>query len=167
MFYSGFCLDGEEELFHEFLPQYGDSFVAGFSYGSIAALRRALSDTAANKLILLSPAYYAHKDKTFKEAQLAAFLADAALYRLKLLKKSGLSMEDGEKYGKDGTAEELKELLYFDWNRAAFDTLAQRGVKIEVFIGENDRVVEPDASAGFFEEFATVYRLKNKNHILR
>lgn len=166
MFYSGFCLDGEEELFHEFLPQYGDSFVSGFSYGSIAALQKALSDSSTNRLILLSPAYYAHKSEAFKEAQLTAFLADSALYRLKLLKKSGLSVEDGEKYAKEGTVEELKELLYFDWNRSAFDTLTQRDVKIEVFIGENDRVVEPDASASFFEEFATVYRLKNKNHIL-
>jgi len=166
VFYSGFCLEGEEALFHEFLPQYGD-FMSGFSYGAISAVREAVLDKEIKRLILLSPAYYAHTNEAFREAQIAAFEADAELYKLKLLKKSGLSVEDGVRYGKDSSLTELRELLYFDWRGAGLDTLKKRGVKIEVFIGEADRVVDPYASADFFEEFADVYRLKNKNHILR
>ena len=42
-----------------------------------------------------------------------------------------------------------------------------RGVAIEVFIGTADRVVESLASKEFFEKFAKVYMLENKNHVLR
>jgi len=166
VFYSGFCLNGEEGLFDEFLPSFGE-YVAGFSYGSIAALRFAAQNKEVTKLILLSPAYYTHKSADFKEAQIAAFEADPALYRLKLLKKSGLREEEGKRYGALGTSAQLRELLYFDWSASEIVSLFERGVKIEVFIGGNDRVVEPEASAEFFRRYATVYYLKNKNHILR
>lgn len=166
MFYSGFCLDGEEGLFDEYLPAFGD-FVAGFSYGSIKAVRYALQNDSVKSLLLLSPAYYTHKDNEFIEAQLAAFEADPALYKLKLLKKSGLKEEEGERYGKEGAIEELKELLYFDWRTAGLDVLKERGVKIEVFIGGGDRVVEPLPSQKFFEKYAKVHWLENKNHVLR
>lgn len=142
-------------------------FVAGFSYGSIAATRYALAHEDVKRLILLSPAYYTHKDDEFRSVQLTAFEADSDLYALKLLKKSGLSAEDGAKYGQQGTKEQLRELLYFDWNMAGLDELVQRGVSIEVFIGDNDRVVEPLVSKEFFEKFAKVYMLENKNHVLR
>lgn len=166
MFYSGFCLHGEERLFDMYLPAFGD-FVAGFSYGSIGALKYALKDESVKSLILLSPAYYTHKDKEFKETQLSAFEADPALYKLKLLKKSGLKEEEGELYGQEGTAQELRELLFFEWHGAELTALANRGVQIEVFIGSGDRVVEPQPSSDFFTQFAKVYTLENKNHILR
>jgi len=166
VFYSGFCLHGEERLFDSYLPAFGD-FMAGFSYGSIDATKRAIEDKSVKSLILLSPAYYSHKDEEFKKAQLCAFEADPALYKLKLLKKSGLKEEEGELYGRDGTADELKDLLFFDWSSVGLSELADRGVRIEVFIGSNDRVVEPEASAEFFGQFAKIYMLENKNHILR
>lgn len=166
MFYSGFCLHGEEGLFDSYLPAFGD-FVAGFSYGSIGAVRYALENENVKTLLLLSPAYYSHKDNDFREAQLAAFEADPALYKLKLLKKSGLKEEEGERYGKDGTIDELRELLYFDWSNAGLDVLRARGVAIEVFIGGADRVVEPMPSKDFFAKYAKAYLLDGKNHILR
>lgn len=166
MFYSGFCLCGEEEIFHEYLPAFG-SYVCGFSYGAIGALKYALKEQSVKNLILLSPAYYAHQEDAFKEAQLAAFESDKELYRLKLLKKSGFDERECELYAKEGAYEELLELLYFDWNTARLEMLADRGVKIEVFIGSADGIVEPEASAEFFGHFAKVYTLENKNHILR
>lgn len=166
MFYSGFCLCGEEEIFHEYLPAFG-SHVSGFSYGAIEALKYALKEQSVKNLILLSPAYYAHKEDAFKEAQLTAFANDKELYRLKLLKKSGFEERERELYAKEGAYEELSELLYFDWSAAGLETIADRGVNIEVFIGSADRVVEPEASAEFFGRFAKVYTLDNKNHILR
>jgi len=166
VFYSGFCLHGEERLFDLYLPAFGD-FVAGFSYGAIGAIKYALDNESVKNIILLSPAYYAHKEQEFKETQLAAFEADPNLYKLKLLKKSGLKEEESELYGKDGTIEELRELLFFDWNSANLASLIDRGIKVEVFIGSGDRVVEPHASSEFFGQFAKVYTLENKNHILR
>lgn len=166
MFYSGFSLCGEEEIFHEYIPAFG-SFVSGFSYGAIAALKYAIKEQSVKSLILLSPAYYTHKDNAFKEAQLAAFTADKELYQIKLLKKSGFKEDEYKLYAKEGRYEELSELLYFDWSTIKIETLISRGVNIEVFIGKNDKVVEPKASAEFFECFAKVYTLDNKNHILR
>ena len=166
MFYSGFCLDKEEALFDGYLPAFGD-FVAGFSYGSIKAVHHAIKDESVKKLLLLSPAYYSHKDNVFKDAQISAFEADPHLYKNKLLKKSGLKEEEGAAYAKDSSSDELRELLYFDWAVAGLDTLKDRGVDIEVFIGSSDRVVEPSASNEFFSKYARVYLLENKNHILR
>ncbi len=166
MFYSGFCLSGEEGLFEPYLPAFGD-FVAGFSYGAIKAVKYALKDESVKNLILLSPAYYSHKSDDFKSAQIAAFEADPGLYKLKLLKKSGLTEEEAQRYGKEGSVEELEELLYFEWDYAGLDALRQRGVRIEVFIGSLDRVVEIVPSQNFFSKYAKVHLLEGKNHILR
>lgn len=165
-FFSGFCLSGEESLFDAFLPMEG-AFVAGFSYGSISAVRYALEHDDIKRVLLLSPAYYTHKDDEFKKTQLAAFENDKELYALKLLKKSGLSAEEGTRYRHLGTKEQLDELLFFDWNKAGLESLINRSVQIEVFIGAADRVVEPLASKEFFEKFAKVYMFDNKNHVLR
>lgn len=167
-FFSGFCLAGEEELFDEYLPAYG-SFVSGFSYGAQKALRYAITDESVKKLILLSPAFYSHKEEAFKEAQIAAFVSNPKLYALKLLKKSGLKDEERLKYEADGTKEELTGLLYFEWMAEDFKRLIDRGVSIEVFAGLADKVVEQREAAEFFMGIENIkfYRLENKNHILR
>ena len=167
-FFSGFCLAGEEELFDEYLPAYG-SFVSGFSYGAQKALRYAITDESIKKLILLSPAFYSHKEEAFKEAQIAAFVSNPKLYALKLLKKSGLKDEERLKYEANGTKEELTELLYFEWRAEDFNRLIDRGASIEVFTGLVDRVVEQASAIEFFESFGKIklYKLENKNHILR
>jgi pimeloyl-ACP methyl ester carboxylesterase len=166
-FFSGFCVEGERELFAEYLPPK-EAYVAGFSYGAIEAIEYAASTKEfLKKLILLSPAYYAHKDEEFCAAQYAAFIADPELYRIKLLKRSGLDEETAAKYAKMGTKEELDKLLHFKWPLHLFEELAKKGVEIEIYIGRGDRVVESDASSEFFRQFGTVYYIKNKNHFLR
>lgn len=166
-FFSGFCLEGEGELFSDFIPPK-IATIAGFSYGAICAYEHALATKEFfKKLILLSPAYYAHTDEEFKQQQINAFRSDPDLYKLKLLKKSGFSEETAQKYSKDGTIDELEKLLYFDWAVDGFDKLKKNGVEIEVYIGSNDRVVDPNSSMEFFKQFATVYFIKGKNHFLR
>jgi len=166
-FFSGFCVDGEAELFAEFFPPK-EAFIAGFSYGAIEAIEYAVStEEFFKKLILLSPAYYAHKDDEFRDMQHGAFVADAELYRLKLLKRSGLDETMAAKYAKMGTKEELCKLLYFAWSQELFDELKAKGVDIEIYIGSGDRVVDSEPSAEFFRAHGTVYYMKNKNHFLR
>ena len=165
-FFSGFCVSGESELFVDFLPKK-EAFICGFSFGAINAFEHALTTKEFfKKLILLSPAFYCQTDDKFKEQQLAAFKADEELYKIKLLKKSGLDEESGKKYGVNGSAEQLEKLLYFGWDKSGFEKLSKMGVKIEVYIGSNDRVVDPNRSVEFFKEHATVYLLKDKNHFL-
>jgi len=164
MFFSGFCLSGEKELFSEYLNQKEES-IAGFSYGAIGALKKAF-ELRPKRLILLSPAFYAYKDSSFKEQQIKAFETDRELYMLKLLKKSGLSEEEGRRFGKEGSSEQLRELLYFEWQKSPIKELSVT-TKIEIYIGTNDRVVEPESAIEFFSKFGELKILKDKNHILR
>jgi pimeloyl-ACP methyl ester carboxylesterase len=166
-FFSGFCVEGESELFSDFIQPKVEAIV-GFSYGAIGAFEYAMQRKEFfKKLILLSPAYYAHTSEEFKTQQLSAFKVDPDLYKIKLLKKSGLNEADGQKYGKEGTKDELEKLLYYTWPTEGFEKLKKNGVEIEVFIGANDRVVDPNVSMEFFKQHATVYFIKDKNHFLR
>jgi len=47
------------------------------------------------------------------------------------------------------------------------DILKQRGVKIEVYLGECDKITNSQANYDFFKKFATVYYIKNVGHILK
>lgn len=166
-YFSGFCLHEEVSLFSEFIPQ-DEACIVGFSYGAIGATK--FAQTTSNffkKLILLSPAFYCHTTDEFKVQQLQNFVENPELYALKLLKKTGFDESYRSKFGVIGTSDELKELLYFDWGAQKFDDLLKKNIKIEVFIGGQDRVVDPNASMNFFKNFSTVYCMKNKNHFLR
>ena len=44
--------------------------------------------------------------------------------------------------------------------------LINKGVKIEVFIGEEDKIIEAQKAKDFFVKYATVYFIKNVGHIL-
>ena len=41
-----------------------------------------------------------------------------------------------------------------------------RRIKIEVFLGQNDKIIDSLAAKDFFKEFATVYYFKDKGHLL-
>jgi dienelactone hydrolase len=166
VFFSGFALCGEESLFKDYYDD-GDS-VCGFSYGAQKAFLYAKNNSFVKRLILLSPAFYAQKTEEFKEAQMAAYTQNPALYRLKLLKKSGLNPDEIDSFKSDSTIEELRELLYFEWSEEDVKSMLERGVQIDVYIGGEDGVVEPEPSFGFFgRSGAKTVWLENKNHILR
>ncbi len=166
-FFSGFCLNGEEGLFSEFLPQR-EACIAGFSYGATKALEYALNTNEFfKKLVLLSPAFYEHTTTEFRQVQLENFKSNPELYALKLMKKSGLSEQDRDKYGQMGTYKQLEELLNYKWSTDGLEKLLANRVEIEIYIGSDDRVVDPHKSMEFFKNFGTVYFIKNKNHCLR
>ena len=167
MFFSGFSLCGEELLFKDYYEDDGEN-ACGFSYGAQKAFLYTKSNPHIKRLTLLSPAFYMQKTEEFKEIQIAAFVQNPDLYRLKLLKKSGLNPEETAKYGADATAPELRELLYFEWEAEDIKAMLERRVQIEVYIGGKDGVVEPKPSFGFFEHCgAKTVWLEDKNHILR
>ena len=167
MFFSGFCLSGEEGLFSEYFDSSSDA-VCGFSYGAQKAFSYSQKNPDIKRLILLSPAFYMQKTDEFREAQIGVFADNPELYRLKLLKKSGFAADEMTAYQADGTADALRELLYFRWDNEELNKLAMQGVQIEVYIGSKDGVVEPKPSYEFFKNcgLKTVW-LENKNHILR
>lgn len=167
MYFSGFCLSGEEGLFAEYFDPSSDA-VCGFSYGAQKAFLYAQKTPDIKRLILLSPAFYMQKTDEFRGAQIGVFVDNPELYGLKLLKKSGLTTDEMTTYQTDGTVDALRELLYFRWDNEELNKLAMQGVQIEVHIGSKDGVVEPKPSYEFFKNcgLKTIW-LENKNHILR
>ncbi len=166
-YFSGFCFEDEEKLFEEYILK-NDFTVSGFSYGAIKAFEKVLnSNTRVDKLQLFSPAFFQNKNEKFKRMQLMFFKKDARAYCDNFLKNTLYpSHKDIESYLKIGTYEQLKELLYYEWDEEKLKKVLEKGTKIEVFLGSDDKIIDTLKAKEFFVNFATVYYIKNKGHIL-
>lgn len=71
------------------------------------------------------------------------------------------------KYFKSGTLEELEELLYFQWSESELGELVKNGVKINVFLGGEDKIIPPLEAKEFFLPYSQVFFYKDFNHCLR
>ena len=166
-FYSGFSLQNEKELFKEYL--HTNSYeVAGFSYGAIKAFNFAInSKLRIDTLTLLSPAFFQDKDKRFKRLQLLSFKKDRQNYTKNFLKNCAYPCnKDLSSYLKEGSYEELDELLNFTWDENLLKELNKRSVNIEVHLGALDKIIDAKKAYEFFKPYATIYYYKNKGHIL-
>ena len=166
-YFSGFCLENEEKLFNEYIIK-NDFTISGFSYGAIKAFEEVLnSNQRVDKLQLFSPAFFQTKDKKFKRMQLMFFKKDANIYCNNFLKNiTNPSNIDCNKYFTQGSYEELDELLNYEWSDEKLNSLVQKGTKIEVFLGSEDKIVESLKAKEFFIKYATVYYIKDVGHIL-
>ncbi len=167
-FYSGFGFKNEKDLFKDILPKNG-FFVAGFSKGSIEAFEYVKnSKKRVDKLILISPAFFQKKDEKFKRLQLLSFKKDFKKYMLNFYKNVLYpSKIDIKEYQTDGDFNQLEKLLYYKWSKDSLKEIRSRGVDIEVYLGEKDKIINPIEAYDFFKSFATVYYIKNVGHILR
>jgi hypothetical protein len=159
-YFSGFCLCGEEKLFEDYLD-CGEFCVAGFSRGAQKALDFVLNTKERiDKLQLFSPAFFDVK-KIFVDKNLEEFRKNKENYAKKFLKKAGL---DNFKFlcEKNCSESELEALFSYDWKK-----IEKANLKIEVFIGEKDLIVNPKKSYEFFKKYANVYMIKKANHFLR
>lgn len=166
-FFSGFCFSNECELFLDYLEK-NDFTISGFSYGAIKAFQKVLkSETRVDKLQLFSPAFFQTKDEKFKKMQLMFFKKDEEQYIKNFLGnvKSPI-YKDIDKYFQKGNIEELKELLEFVWSKDDLKKLNSKGVKIEVFLGAKDLIIDSNEAKDFFKDFAMVYYFKDKGHLL-
>lgn len=172
-FFSGFCLKGEEELFSDYLID-NDFTVSGFSYGAIKAFEYVLnSKKRVDTLQLFSPAFFQTKDKKFKRMQVMYFQKDEktycdnflenSVYPYNLEKNNTFNMSN---YFTKGTLEELEELLNYTWDEDKINSILKKGTKIEVYLGEKDKIIDSKAALEFFRNFSTVYFMKEKGHIL-
>lgn len=166
-YFSGFCLENEQELFSEYLIN-NDFTVSGFSYGAIKAFEEVLhSSQRVDKLQLFSPAFFQTQDKKFKRMQLMFFKKDAQAYCDNFLENIAYpEKKDTSKYFKLGTYEELEELLMYQWSEKKLQELLDKGVQIEVYLGEKDKIIDSQKANDFFKNYATVYYIKEKGHIL-
>ena len=102
----------------------------------------------------------------------STFLEFDNIIRLSSTKKTELRgsrqsiRDDISKYFKLGSIEELQELLYYEWSEEKLQKLIEKGVKIEVYLGGNDKIIDASKAQEFFKEFATVYYIKEKGHLL-
>ena len=166
-YFSGFCFFEESELFKDYIIQ-NDFTVSGFSFGAIKAFEEVLtSNNRVDKLQLFSPAFFQTQNEKFKRTQIMYFKKDANAYCQTFLSNvlSPLDL-DISKYFKLGSIEELQELLYYEWGEEKLQKLIEKGVKIEVYLGGNDKIIDASKAQEFFKEFATVYYIKEKGHLL-
>ncbi len=166
-FCSGFCLQGEEELFERFL--YRSEFtVAGFSKGAIEAIELVLnSKNRVDSLQLFSPAFFQDKDERFKRAQLLHFKKDRESYIKNFLKNVAYpSKIELDRYYREGSYDELKMLLEYRYKKEDLQKIGDRGVLIEVYVADDDIIVDANTVVEFFKDFATIYRQKRGGHTL-
>ncbi len=157
-YFSGFCLCGEKELFTEFLED-GEFVAAGFSYGAQKALDYVLSShERIDKLQLISPAFFNYPQKII-DLNLKAFENDKKKYIENFIKKAGFF---NEKYICECTIDDLKALFTFNWEKIK----QLNNVKIEIFLGEFDKIIALKQAVEFFKQYGDVYLIKKANHFL-
>jgi len=167
LYFSGFSLQNEKELFKEYLTK-SNYQVSGFSYGAIKAFEYLLSTTQrVDKLILLSPAFFQENDHKFIRIQLLHYKKNSSLYTENFLKNISYPCNmDLTKYLKEDSYEDLKKLLTYRWEEEKLNQLKQRAIDIEVHLGGLDKIINHKKAYEFFKPFATIYYYKNKGHTL-
>jgi len=166
-YFSGFCFKNESELFNDYLIN-NDFTISGFSYGAVKAFEEALSTKKrVDKLQLFSPAFFQIFDDKFKRTQLMYFKKDANAYCNNFLSNVIYPLQiDISKYFELGAIEQLEELLNYNWSEEKLQKLLDKGTKIEVYLGGVDKIIDASKAKDFFKNFATVYYIKEKGHLL-
>ena len=158
-YFSGFCLKNEKELFKEYLEE-GEFVVAGFSYGAQKALDYVLTTkNRVDKLQLLSPAFFDYPKKII-DLNIKSFKENKDRYIKNFLKKAGFYEK---RYIGECDEKELISLFTFDWEKIK----EVKNVKIEVFLGEFDKIIALKKAREFFICYGDVYLIKKANHFLR
>ncbi len=168
-FFSGFGFVNESVLFEEWLLK-GAYDVSGFSMGAIKAIEYAynevLQQRRINSLLLFSPCMLAHKSLAFKRLQLFSFQKDPQNYMDNFYQAVGLNAQL-ERFKKRGSLEELEFLLNYKYSDHTIRILLEKGVKIEVFIGLEDKIIDIQALLEFFMPLVQVWQFKGHNHLLQ
>ena len=167
-YFNGFSLNREEIFFKEQLLK-SDFTVAGFSYGAIKAFEYAYQTTTrVDRLTLFSPAFFQNHKSSFVRTQLRYYRANQEVYTQQFLENVAYpSAVNLIEYLTKGTINELEELLSYSWDRDKIKELVSRGVTIEVYIGEEDKIVDAKKSFEFFKELVPCYFIKGVGHLLK
>ncbi|WP_120903269.1 pimelyl-ACP methyl ester esterase BioV [Helicobacter pylori] len=168
-FFSGFGFVNESVLFEEWLLK-GAYDVSGFSMGAIKAIEYAYNEVLQQRrihsLLLFSPCMLAHKSLAFKRLQLSSFQKDPKNYMDNFYKEAGLDAQL-ERFKREGSLEELEFLLDYKYSDHTIRLLLEKGVKIEVFIGLEDKITDVQALLEFFTPLVQVWQFKGYNHLLQ
>ena len=166
-FFSGFSLKNETYFFSDYLSD-SDYNIAGFSYGAIKAAEfAAASKERIDVLQLFSPAFFQSTHEKFRRLQMMAYKKDRSAYLQQFIERCFepfLPPEGLERV--ETTAEELHALLYYEWSPGLLQRIAEKGTRIEVYLGEYDKIIDPQRAREFFRPLATVFFIKRANHFL-
>ena len=169
-FFSGFSLQNESYLFDEYLNK-SDYSVVGFSYGSIKAFDYVKEQLASGKRIdslqLISPAFFQRNAVKFKKLQLIAYNKNELAYMSQFMNSCFDPYEKKIVEHKQTSKEELEELLHYEWDLDTLQELVDKGVKIEVYLGEKDKIIDITGAKELFLKVATVTYIKDANHFLQ
>ncbi|CAA6809119.1 MAG: Unknown protein [uncultured Sulfurovum sp.] len=167
-YFSGFSLEREEAFFKEQLIN-SDYSVAGFSYGAQKAFEYVYNTSErVDRLILISPAFFQNHKQSFIKMQLRYFKADQEAYRKAFLGNVTYPLSFSlDAYLKDGTYDELNDLLSYVWDEDKIKALLNRGVIIEVFMGDADKIVDVEKSFEFFSALLPLTLFKERGHLLQ
>ena len=166
-YFSGFSLQDESHFFDDFLNRNQYS-IAGFSYGAIKAFEYA-ADTSEriDTLQLFSPAFFQSYPEKFRRLQMMGYKKNSDAY-LKAFIKSCFDPYTVQKVSQIPTQpEDLEKLLYYVWDLDKLHRLEKRGVRIEVYLGSEDRVIDVKAAKELFLPYATTYMINHANHFLQ
>ena len=170
MFYSGFSLKDEVSFFDIYLDR-SDYSVSGFSYGAIKAFheveRKLLNGERVDKMQLFSPAFFQTKALKFKKLQMMAYNKNKQKYMKQFLAGCFAPYKEESLSHEETTSQELEELLYYEWSLERLEQIGAQGVKVEVYLGGEDKIIDVDAAREFFLQSATVTYMKNANHFLQ
>jgi len=169
-FYSGFSLRNELYLFKNYVN--GSQYTAcGFSYGAIKALHYAQEQLACGKRVdrvdLLSPVFFQTKDVKFKRVQLLSYKKNRDSYLTQFEESCFFPHAKKIVEHSETTIEELEELLEYEWSLQELEELVAKGVKLEVYLGSEDKIIDAQGARAIFLNVATVTYIKNANHFLQ
>ena len=167
-FYSGFSLKEEEALFSSYHDR-GDFCVAGFSLGAIKAFEMVYeSQKRVDKLQLFSPAFFQEEKIGFKTVQVRHFKKNKKQYLEHFFANICHPSDYAIKaYYHESPVEDLDLLLHYVWDREKLEDLKRRGIMIEVYLGEEDKIINTAKTKAFFQPFGQVIMIKNAGHILQ
>ena len=169
-FYSGFSLQNESYLFDKYINK-SQYTACGFSYGAIKALRYVQEQLACgnriDRLQLFSPAFFQTKNMKFKRLQLLSYKKNEDAYLRQFMEFCFFPHTKKIVQSRATKIEELQELLDYEWDLQALQELEQRGVKIEVYLGSEDKIIDVEEARELFLNIATVTYIKNANHFLQ
>ena len=169
-FYSGFSLQNDLSFFEEYVKD-SEYTVCGFSYGAIKAFKyvkeQLTQGSRVDTLQLFSPAFFQTKSEKFKKLQLMGYKKNENNYLLSFLAGCFSPYEIGKIEHAESTLLELEELLKYEWIPSDLESLVQKGVVIEVYLGGQDKIIDVEAARELFLEVATVTYIKSANHFLQ
>ena len=166
-FFSGFTLQNEAERFGAWLRR-SDYTVAGFSFGAIKAAEYALhAPERIDTLQLLSPAFFQAKPERFKALQLRAYEKDPEGYEAQFLANCFKPCKAEAVERRPGSVGELRELMEYVWTPELLEAITGRGIRIEVYLGGEDCIIDARGAREFFLPHATVTWIPKANHFLQ